>query len=166
MPDFVTMETLDKLLAEGKITSAEYDEQKRILFERSMRESGEHKNPKSGVFYILLAFFLGTLGIHNFYAGFWKRGLTQLFLTLFSPLFLFLPLIITSLWALFELLFKNKSADGHIMSGNRNLIRALRLLALVIFVSALLSANFVEVSMPEINVNEEDLSAVKELVNS
>ena len=45
MPDFVTMETLDKLLAEGKISSAEYDEQKKFLFARTMRESGERKNP-------------------------------------------------------------------------------------------------------------------------
>lgn len=31
--------------------------------------------------YVLLAYFLGALGIHNFYAGRWKRGLFQLLLT-------------------------------------------------------------------------------------
>lgn len=97
MTDMVSLETLNKLLAEGKISSAEYEEQKRILFRRTLRESGERENPKSGIVYILLAFFLGTLGIHNFYAGFWKRGMLQLFLTLTASLFLYLPLIATSL---------------------------------------------------------------------
>ena len=166
MPDFVTMETLDKLLAEGKISPTEYDEQKKFLFERTMRESGEHKNPKSGIVYILLAFFLGTLGVHNLYAGFWKRGLTQLFLTLFSPLFLFLPLMIISLWALGELLFKNKAANGRIMSGNRKLIWLLRLAAVSIFVAAAMSAHYVDVSLPSANVGQEDLSTIQELIAS
>lgn len=166
MSDLVSLETLDKLWAEGKISSAEYEEQKRILFHRALRESGEHKNPKSGVVYILLAFFLGTLGVHNFYAGFGKRGLVQLFLTLSASMFLFLPLIVTSLWALGELLFKRTSADGHVMSGNRKVIWILRLLAVVIFVSAALSANYVDVDLSLPDISEEDLSAAKELVNS
>ena len=163
MPDFVTMETLDKLLAEGKISSTEYEEQKRILFRRTLRESGEKENPKSGIIYILLAFFLGTLGAHNLYAGFWKRGLTQLFLTLMAPLFLFLPLIVTSLWALGELFFKNKSVDGRVMSGSRKTIWGLRLLALVVFISAAVSANYVDMSLP---VTDEDLTTISEIVNS
>ena len=109
---------------------------------------------------------MGTLGAHNLYAGFWKRGLTQLFLTLFSPLFLFLPLMITSLWALLELIFKNKAANGHIMSGNRKLIWFLRLAAVAVFVAAAISANYVDVSLPVTDINQEDLSAVKELMGS
>ncbi len=163
MTDMVSLETLNKLLAEGKISSAEYEEQKRILFRRTLRESGERENPKSGIVYILLAFFLGTLGIHNFYAGFWKRGMLQLFLTLTASLFLYLPLIVTSLWALGELLFKRKSADGHVMSGSRKLIWGLRLLVLIVFVSAAISANYVDLSLP---VADEDLSAISEIVNS
>ena len=166
MADMVSLETLDKLLAEGKISSVEYEEQKRILFRRTLRESGERKNPKNGIIYILLAFFFGTLGVHNLYAGFWKRGLLQLFLTLMASLFLYLPLILTSLWALLELLFKQKSADEHVMSGNRKIIWGLRLLVVVVFVSAALSANYVDVSIPDININQEDLSVVRELVNS
>ena len=166
MPDLVSLETLEKLLAEGKISSAEFEEQKRILFRHSLRESGEHKNPKSGIVYILLAFFLGTLGAHNLYAGFWKRGLLQLFLTLTASMFLFLPLMITSLWALGELLFKNKSADGHMMSGNRKVIWALRLLVVFVFVSAAMSASYVDLSLPMPDISEEDLSAAKELINS
>ncbi len=166
MTDMVSLETLNKLLEEGKISSTEYEEQKKILFRRTLRESGERENPKSGIIYILLAFFLGTLGVHNLYAGFWKKGLIQLFLTLMAPMFLFLPLIVTSLWALAELLFKRKSADGHIMSGNRKLIWCLRLFAIVIFISTVLSANYVDVTMPTTSVSEEDLSAISEIVNS
>ena len=163
MTDMVSLETLDKLLAEGKISSADYEEQKKILFRRSLRESGERANPKSGIIYILLAFFLGKLGVHNFYAGFWKRGLVQLFLSLTASMFLFLPLIVTSLWALFELLLKRKSADGYVMSGSRKLIWGLRLLALVVFISVALSANYVDLSLP---IADEDLSSVSDIVNS
>ncbi len=38
--------------------------------------------PKSMVVAILLAFFLGTLGIHNFYLGYTQKGIIQLVLTL------------------------------------------------------------------------------------
>ncbi len=37
---------------------------------------------KSQLVAALLAFFLGTLGIHNFYLGYKKKGMTQLLLTL------------------------------------------------------------------------------------
>lgn len=38
--------------------------------------------PKSKVAAALLAFFLGTLGIHNFYLGYTGRGIAQLALTI------------------------------------------------------------------------------------
>lgn len=41
-----------------------------------------HVQPKSRVAAALLAFFLGTLGIHNFYLGRTGRGVVQLVLTL------------------------------------------------------------------------------------
>lgn len=34
--------------------------------------------------YILLAIFLGTFGVHNFYAGYTSKGVTQLLLTVLS----------------------------------------------------------------------------------
>ena len=37
---------------------------------------------KSQLIAALLAFFLGSLGIHNFYLGYKKKGMTQLLLTL------------------------------------------------------------------------------------
>jgi hypothetical protein len=40
------------------------------------RRSGEP--PRTRLVYILLAIFLGGLGVHNFYAGRWTIGLAQL----------------------------------------------------------------------------------------
>ena len=66
---------------------------------------------KSRVVYILLGLSLGCFGIHNFYAGYSNRGLIQLLITLIFGIFLF-PLIIVSLWALFELLIVKKDANS------------------------------------------------------
>lgn len=56
-------------------------------------------NSKSKLAAFLLAFFLGSLGIHNFYLGYTGRGLTQLAITLFSFGFL---AVVTAIWALVE----------------------------------------------------------------
>ena len=37
--------------------------------------------PKSRLAYILLAIFLGGFGVHNFYAGYTKKAVIQLLLT-------------------------------------------------------------------------------------
>lgn len=47
----------------------------------------------------LLAIFLGTLGIHNFYLGFKGKAIAQLLISVLSFGFL---LIITGIWALVE----------------------------------------------------------------
>ena len=47
----------------------------------------------------ILALFLGTLGIHNFYLGYTGRGLFQLLGTLFSCGFLIIPIAI---WSIIE----------------------------------------------------------------
>lgn len=44
-------------------------------------------SPKSKVVYAVLAFFLGSLGIHNFYLGYTGRGLAQLALTILGCIF-------------------------------------------------------------------------------
>ena len=53
--------------------------------------------PKQWIFALLLAFFVGPLGIHNFYLGYTSRGLIQLIL---SVIIIGLP--ITAIWALIE----------------------------------------------------------------
>lgn len=55
--------------------------------------------PKSKVAAALLAFFLGSLGIHNFYLGHTGRGLAQLLITVFT---LGYGVIVTGLWAFIE----------------------------------------------------------------
>lgn len=58
--------------------------------------------PKSIVAAALFAFFLGGLGIHNFYLGYNGKGITQLLLTLLGwPLFMLGP-IVAGVWAFVE----------------------------------------------------------------
>ena len=52
--------------------------------------------------YIILGLFLGCLGIHNFYAGYYGRGAVQLVITVLLGWFI-IGFIITALWALFEI---------------------------------------------------------------
>lgn len=59
--------------------------------------------------YVLLAVFLGWLGIHNFYAGYNGRAVFQL---LISSLF-WIPIPIIWLWALIEACVVKKSANGN-----------------------------------------------------
>ena len=68
--------------------------------------------PKSAAVYLLLAFFFGFLGIHNFYAGYIWRGLIQLLMTLFAAVFLFIPLLIVGIWVFLEICFVGTDAQG------------------------------------------------------
>ena len=53
--------------------------------------------PKQWIIALLLAFFVGPLGFHNFYLGYNSRGLIQLLL---SVIVIGLP--ITAIWAFIE----------------------------------------------------------------
>lgn len=161
MNDPVNLEKLAELRDRGIIDEATFEEQKRTIFAKAMRETGEHGNPKSGIVYILLAWFLGTIGIHNFYAGYVVRASVQLLLTLFSPMFLFVPLIVTALWAFAELLFQNKSRGGRRFGGRRIIIRLLRLASIVWFGFAVYSAVFVQFDIPLELPSEEDMLVEK-----
>lgn len=97
----------------------------------------------SGIIYIILSFLLGCIGMHNFYAGYWKRGLSQLALTLISPYMMFIPLLFAALWAELEIFFVNKSANGCYFSGNRIIIWAIRILSVIILTWAALSTDMV-----------------------
>ncbi len=65
--------------------------------------------PKSRLAYILLAIFLGTLGIHNFYAGYTGKGITQLLITCIS-FSLLAPIVF--IWNLVEICTVTKDKDG------------------------------------------------------
>lgn len=161
MNDPVNLEKLAELRDRGIIDEATFEEQKRTIFAKAMWETGEHGNPKSGIVYILLAWFLGTIGIHNFYAGYVVRASVQLLLTLFSPMFLFVPLIVTALWAFAELLFQNKSRGGRRFGGSRIIIRLLRLASIVWFGFAVYSAVFFQFDIPLELPSEEDMLVEK-----
>ena len=65
--------------------------------------------PKSRLAYILLALFLGTFGVHNFYAGYTGRGIAQLLLSLIS-FGLLSPIIF--IWAIIEICTVTKDKNG------------------------------------------------------
>lgn len=50
--------------------------------------------------YVLLAIFLGEIGVHNFYAGYIGRGIAQLLITILSFGLLFW---VSWIWAIVEL---------------------------------------------------------------
>lgn len=63
--------------------------------------------PKSRLAYILLALFLGT--IHNFYAGYTGKGVTQLLITVLS---LGVLSLISWIWAIIDICVVSKDAKG------------------------------------------------------
>ena len=66
---------------------------------------------KSRVTFILLGFFLGGLGIHNFYAGYAGKGVAQLLLNLFLFWTVIVPLGIL-IWVLIEICTVDTDANG------------------------------------------------------
>lgn len=59
----------------------------------------QRPQPKSRLTFILLGIFLGSLGAHNFYAGYKKRAIIQLLLTVCT---VFYASFVTWIWALVE----------------------------------------------------------------
>lgn len=66
---------------------------------------------KSRLAYILLGLFLGCLGVHNFYAGYAGRGISQLLITIFTG-WLILPLLIVTVWVIVEICSVTRDARG------------------------------------------------------
>jgi TM2 domain-containing membrane protein YozV len=69
---------------------------------------------KSRALFIVLALFLGCLGIHNFYAGYNGRGVAQLLITLLTGCAG--GFFLTALWALIECIVVDRDATGQRMS--------------------------------------------------
>src|SRR5262245_50859699 len=63
--------------------------------------------PKSRIGFILLGIFLGSLGAHNFYAGYTKRAVFQLAI---SVLTLFYGSIVSWIWAIVEVCTVDRDA--------------------------------------------------------
>ena len=64
--------------------------------------------------YIILALFLGLLGIHNFYAGHTSAGLWQLLGTLLLGWTLIVPLIIL-IWVIIEIFSQDMDGQGRLL---------------------------------------------------
>jgi len=91
----------------GSGESATQVEHQRVSsFERPV-----HADSQSRVVYVLLGLFLGGFGIHNFYAGYGGRGITQLLLWVFGWS-VFVTWVILGLWILVELFTVERGANG------------------------------------------------------
>mgnify|MGYP000032725084 FL=1 len=122
----ITLEDLSQLKARGIINEAEFERRKKLLYQQAMRRADQLRTAKSGVVYILLAAFLGALGLHNFYARRPVRGFIQLFLSLISWLFMFLPLLFVCLWIYLEIMFTRRDGRGQPFRGSPAVIWLLR----------------------------------------
>ena len=69
---------------------------------------------KSRLAYIILAFFFGFLGIHDFYAKRISAGVTQLLVTIFLGWMIW-PLGVSALYILYEIIAVNKDGKGQLM---------------------------------------------------
>jgi len=65
--------------------------------------------PKKRLTYVLLGIFLGSLGIHNFYAGYAKKGLAQLLISLLT---LGYGSVISWIWAVVDVCRVEKDNAG------------------------------------------------------
>jgi hypothetical protein len=58
--------------------------------------------------FVLLGIFLGAFGVHNFYAGYHRKGAAQLCLTLFTC---FYAAIVSEIWAIVEVCIVTRDGD-------------------------------------------------------
>jgi len=70
---------------------------------------------KSRLAYVLLGLFLGFFGVHNFYAGYTNKGITQLLLVLFLFWTGVVPLVVC-VWNIIEICTVSVDANGVPMS--------------------------------------------------
>lgn len=71
----------------------------------------ENTVQKSRTVYILLGLFLGCLGIHNFYAGYKKEGITELLITILLG-WTGIGALAVGIWVLKEICTVKKDASG------------------------------------------------------
>jgi TM2 domain-containing membrane protein YozV len=71
----------------------------------------QYQQGKSRIAYILLGIFLGSLGIHNFYAGYTGKAVTQLLLFIFLFWTIVVPLGLW-IWMIYEVITVENDADG------------------------------------------------------
>ena len=104
------LEQLAALQKKGILTKKEFEEQKKALLAAQV-EASDTVGRKQQIIYVLLAFFLGAFGIHNFYAGYKGTATAQLLITLLL-FWLIIPLIAVGIWVLIEMICVTKDAQG------------------------------------------------------
>lgn len=132
MNDIENLEHLNTLRDKKIIDDQEFTSIKRTIINKHL---GTHLGAKSGTAYVLLAWFLGIFGAHNFYAGYTKRAIVQILITLFSGIFFFIPIVIVQIWALGDMCLIDKDADGTPFYGDKILIRIIRIAAVALFIT-------------------------------
>ena len=128
MSNIEELEKLADLKKKGIISKEEFEEQKqKLLAENSYDDSKVSTSPKSRVAFAVLGFFLGWLGIHNFYLG---RKVQAIFQLLFGALWLIgsflgikllyiisgLYIMASPLWVGLNLLITKKDGKGRLLS--------------------------------------------------
>jgi uncharacterized protein DUF4339/TM2 domain-containing protein len=78
-------------------------------------QGGWVEPPKSRAAYVVLGLFVGTLGIHNFYAGYTSRGIAQLLITLLG-FWLVVPLLAVMIWNIVEVITVDRDSSGRFLS--------------------------------------------------
>ena len=73
--------------------------------------TGAAPSSKSRLTYILLGFFFGIFGIHNFYAGYTFRGMLQLLFTVLLGWLVF-PLMGVAIWVILEICIMTRDSEG------------------------------------------------------
>jgi TM2 domain-containing membrane protein YozV len=68
---------------------------------------------KSRVAFVLLGVFLGFFGLHNFYAGYNKKGAIQLALTILT---FFYAAAVSWVWAIVEVCVINEDSEGELFA--------------------------------------------------
>lgn len=119
MDALTELNKLYELKEKGILTEEEYNEQKKRIL-ANPNDFEQNPSPvtaspeKSRNIYILIAFFLGCFGIHNFYIGRITRGILQLILCLLF--FLVVPLVILWIWIVIDMLTVKTEASGKLMT--------------------------------------------------
>lgn len=66
---------------------------------------------KTRALFVVLAVAMGPMGVHNFYAGYKKRGVSQLLISVFLGWMIF-PMALVFFWVLVEIFTVEKDAAG------------------------------------------------------
>ena len=126
MTDLNELEKLAALKEKGLLTEKEFNEKKKAILAGNTQDEkakpASEQSPKSTTAYVVLAFFLGCFGVHNYYIGRWKQATAQLLLTIFSPFTLFASLLANVIWIACNI-FSTKTDGKHRVMPENNVLR-------------------------------------------